>query len=599
MKDVTNSMKENKAERHFFKLKKVPGGRYICLLLLALIYYYFLLPPIHYASYAFWQFLLFLSIAYWILSGVRLVHKISIKDIAAIHNKSEFKGLKGLKKGKWLFGFWLLVFAFFGLSYIIFSPLFMADRYSHLINLQTADFKKDFPKTDVSQIPLIDRDTADRLGNRHLGAVSELVSQFDIAPDYTQINIKSHPYRVSPLTYAGFFRWLNHFKTGIPYYMQVDMVTGEAQLKKPNAAIKYSRSDKFFRNLDRHLRIHYPFTMFGNPSFEVDDQGQPYYVATTYERYFITREPKPTGAVLVNASTGEMKRYRMEEVPKWADRVQSAELILHQVKMNGLYRNGFWNSLFSKVGCVEPTEGYNYLPLNDDIYLYTGLTSVTADASNIGFVLVNMRTREASMYPLTAAAEFSAMESAEGSVQEKGYDATFPLLININGQPFYILSLKDSAGLIKQYALIDVVNYQTVWVAPSVSQLLGNYAQAANVVIDELEQESDIEEILGSIEEIQATVLDGNTVYYFMLNGKIYRANLKISDELPFIEAGEEVKIKARSNGQVEIIERTGPSHTLGSGSQAAREKEAENETQAKEDGGLEALNTETSSKED
>ena len=257
----------------------------------------------------------------------------------------------------------------------------------------------------------------------------------------------------------------------------------------------------------------------------------------------------------MNASTGESKHYSLEEIPQWVDRVYGADLVLHQLQMHGKYVNGFWNTLFSNEGVTQPTEGYNYLPMNDDLYLYTGITSINADESNIGFVLVNLRTKEAKMYPISAAEEFSAMSSAEGSVQEKGYTATFPLLINLSGKPVYVLSLKDSSGLIKAYALVDVQNYQTVYVESSVEKLLLSYAAENPVDIEELETEEALLEVVGAVENVQAVVKSGNTVYYFMIDGKVYQAPIQLNDSLPFLNDGTEVKMGVSESGEVRSIE--------------------------------------------
>ena len=253
--------------------------------------------------------------------------------------------------------------------------------------------------------------------------------------------------------------------------------------------------------------------------------------------------------------TGETTKYSLDEIPEWVDRVHSADLILHQLEMNGKFQGGFWNSIFSKVGVTEPTAGYNYLPINDDLYLYTGITSVVSDESNIGFVLVNMRTKDTQFYPLNAAEEFSAMQSAEGSVQETGYVATFPLLISIEGRPMYILSLKDSSGLIKEYALVDVQNYQKVYIESSVERLMLSYAEDNPINIEEIETEEALETIQGQIEEIQAVVVDGNTIYYFMLDGHVYRANINLNEALPFIEAGQDVEFITTEDGVVREIQ--------------------------------------------
>lgn len=540
MKDVTNSIRNN---RLFKKTKRNRLGLYTIWLVLMVIYYYIVLPPIHYASLEFWGFVL-----------IGIVGLILFESIADGMEEMKYDVIIRSKKYRRLLMIPLAVLVVGGLSYGILSPVFFSKQYSQMIQVVEKDFQNDFKESNVHEVPLIDRDTAQRLGDRKLGALTDLVSQFVAAPDYTQINISGEPYRVTPLEYAGFFKWLNNFRTGLPHYLKVDMVSGDVSVETPAQPIKYSYSDKFFRYVPRKLRFSYPFYIFGEPSFEIDDEGNPFYIATTYTRNFFIREPEANGAVLLNAMTGETEFYSLDETPTWIDRVHSAPLIMHQLNMRGKYTNGFWNSLFAKRGVTEPTQGYNYLPLEDDIYLYTGITSVVSDESNIGFVLVNMRTKEATMYPVTAAEEFSAMRSAEGSVQEKGYEATFPLLLNINGQPMYILSLKDGAGLIKAFALIDVQNYQKVWIDTSVDRLIQQYSDSLGTNLEEIE-ELPSEEIEGKVELIQATVVDGDTVYYFMVDGKIYKANIKLNDQLPFVKEGAILKFDAISNGAVQKLE--------------------------------------------
>lgn len=551
MKDVTNSTETKKVTK-----KKKMRWLYVPAFVGLAIYYYIALPPLHYASIDFWFFLLIISIVFLVIELVNdsfdafsllkskkeIEIKITGKDIAKAFKTKRYKAV---------FLFWFVAIIIGGASYLVLSPVFFANKYANMINIETKDFAKDFPETDINQIPLVDRDTAERLGNRQLGALTDLVSQFEAASDYTQININSVPYRVSPLEYAGFFRWINNFQKGIPHYIKVHNVTGEVTLETPPQPIKYSYADLFNRDVLRQLRFKYPFTIFEHPTFEVDDEGVPYYIATTYSRNFFIREPEPKGVILLNAMTGETQRYDLADTPAWVDRVYSADLILHQLQMKGHYSGGFFNSLFAKNGVTQPTEGYNYLPIDDDLYLYTGITSVVSDESNIGFVLVNMRTKKAVMYPLTAAEEFSAMRSAEGSVQETEYTATFPLLINIGGKPLYILSLKDNEGLIKEYALIDAQNYQHVITASNVKTLIQNYALEHPVDDTDLLEATDLDELKGRIDEIQAVVADGETVYYFMLDGTVYTAALNLNNRLPFVESGDQVMFKATKNGQV------------------------------------------------
>ncbi|MCW6677449.1 hypothetical protein NHG35_08160 [Aerococcaceae bacterium NML180378] len=548
MKDVTDSVKAATTKKGAKKAltRRWRTSLYILFTVAIAVYYYIVLPPIHYASMQFWTFLLI------ICAGLVIIKLIS-DGIQAVT-------LRELPQFNWSYKLLVLPWFVLGLIFIlgqfIFSPLFFAKQYAGMIDVQMVDFSTDFGETNTKEIPLIDRDTAIRLGNRKIGALSHLVSQFEAASDYTQVNVRNHPFRVTPLEYAGFFKWLNNFQEGIPNYLKVDMVTGDVTVETPKQAIRYSDADLFDRDVTRHLRFNYPFALFDKPSFEIDDEGNPYYIASTYGRNFFLSEPEVTGLITLNAITGETTRYALADIPTWVDRVYGAELILHQLKMNGEYKNGFWNSLFAKEGVTMPTEGYNYLPLNDDMYLYTGITSVAADESNIGFVLVNMRTKEARMFPVTAAEEFSAMESAEGSVQEKGYKATFPLLINIKGNPMYILSLKDSSGLIKSYALIDVQNYQRVYIDSNVDRLIQQYVNDNQLTLNEEEiTEETLVVFAGKIEQIQATVVDGNTVYYFMLDGKVYRAPIQLSEQLPFVKEGQQVEFKATEDGVVRELE--------------------------------------------
>ncbi|MGF3115172.1 hypothetical protein [Facklamia sp. P12937] len=553
IKDVTPEKTINKkANKRSFN----PNYLYVLLALAIFVYYYLTLPPIHYASYQSWFFLLL------IVAGVFAIELIKdsnqwFKQIKNNPNQvTEIKFGKLPKKYR-LFYWPVVIVLLVGLiGKFVFSPFFMAKDYGQMISPVNKDFETTFPEVNIDNVPLVDRDTAVRLGDRYLGALTELVSQFEVSDEYTQINIEAEPYRVTPLKYAGLFKWLNNFSEGIPHYLQVDNVTGKVEVKTPEKPIRYSYSDHFGRNISRHLRFNYPFSIFESPDFEIDDEGNPYYIATSYGRNFFLNEPEPNGLIIVNAMTGEHQKYSMDEIPSWVDRVYSADLIMHQLDQNGKYKNGFWNSVFAKEGVTETSKGYNYLPMNDDIYLYTGITSVVSDESNIGFVLVNLRTKEATMYNLSAAEEFSAMASAEGSVQEKGYIATFPLLINLQGNPMYILTLKDSSGLIKNYSLVDVQDYQKVYIASNMTQLIQKYGEDNPVVLEAINEDT-LEKVTGKVEKIQAVIKEGETFYYFMLDGNVYQVPAKLNDYLPFVEEGQTITLKLDDRSNIHLVDLT------------------------------------------
>ena len=425
------------------------------------------------------------------------------------------------------------------------SPMFQAKNYSNLIQVENKEFNSDFQNTDVNKLALLDKDSAVKIGNSLMGTIDK-ESQFEISGEYRQITIKDEPYRVSPLGYASFIRWLNNRKDGIQYYIKINQTTGKGELVKLEKGMKYTTSSYFTDDVSVKLRLSYPTTMFGDPSFEVDDEGNPYYVATTYARKFILGPLEPNGVILLNAVTGETQEYSLGDIPEWVDRVYSATNVIQRVNQHYAYKNGFWNSIFSKEGVRQTTDEYNYITIGSDIYLYTGLTSVNADNSNLGFVLVNMRTREVDFYRLPSVTESSAMKSAEGAVQEKGYNATAPILAKLNGQAYYLISLKDKGSLIKAYALVNAEDFQKVTVNTNINELIKSVTGEEINNIDEAvtgEKAKQKEKVNGTVTSIKTQVVDGTTIYYLKINDKIYKiqANKNTLDKLPFLEVNQTI----------------------------------------------------------
>ncbi len=434
---------------------------------------------------------------------------------------------------------------------------FNATRYRDLITIEDGDFAQDVAELNMSQIPVVDKDTASRLGSRKLGEMTELVSQFEIQDDYTQINYKGSPYRVTPLRYADPIKWLFNHKEGLPAYLTVDMVTQETNLVWLENGMRYSPSEYFFRNIYRYIRFKYPTKMFETVSFEIDDNGTPYWIAPTISYRIGWWDGKDIdGAVLVNAVTGESEWYAKEDVPQWVDQLYYAELLIGQLDDNGRFQHGYINSVFGQKDVRRTTYGYNYMAINDDVYLYTGMSSVTADESNIGFVLVNCRTKETKFYTVPGATETSAMASAQGQVQHLNYSATFALLLNISNRPTYFLSLKDNAGLVKMYAFVDVEQYQIVGTGQTIDEAKSNYRKALNLEDVEVQEPVDSTEISGTVASLASAVVSGNTCYYFTLEGdsQVYTASVDIHEKLPFMQPGAELSFSYAEDGAVRRV---------------------------------------------
>ncbi len=402
-----------------------------------------------------------------------------------------------------------------------------AAKYANVLQTEHANFAEDIQQVDYSEIPIIDRSSASLLGNRAMGNIPEYVSQFEIADTYSQINYHGTPVRVSPLGYADLFKWLTNRTEGIPAYALVDMTTQDAQIVKlGDRAIFYSQSEPLARNIDRYVQLKYPFYMFDEKAFEIDEDGQPWWICPVQTRTIgLFGGTTIDRVVMVNATTGECTDLAIDEVPEWVDRAYPAELLIEQYNWSGKYQDGWLNSWLGQKNVVQTTPGsdgnvgYNYIAKDDDVWVYTGVTSATADNSIVGFVLVNQRTAESHYYAVAGATEESAMQSAEGAVQNLRYEATFPILINVSEQPTYFMALKDNAGTVKKFAMVDIEHYQNVAVGDTVAETQKTYQAmlASSGAISSSAQSSATQQASGTIRSMAQAVIDSNSHFYVTL----------------------------------------------------------------------------------
>ncbi len=521
----------------------------IITLLFAAVYFYVALPAINLHNPEFYGFFFILSAIFCVLS---------IISNAAI--RTETDGKEVWKKIKQSCAVPLIICAGLVLLFIfgslLSSVILRSGSYKQLITVtKSDDFAGEVAEVSFDRIPMLDKDSATRLGDRKLGELEDMVSQFEVLPNYTQINYKSRPVRVATLAYGDLFKWFGNMSDGLPAYIIIDMVTQNAEVVRLSEGMKYSTADHFGRNINMHMRFNYPTFMFGNVHFEIDESGQPYWVCPRIERTIgLFGGTDINGVVLVNAVTGECEY--VTDVPTWVDAVYDAALIIEQYDYYGQYQNGFLNSLFGQKGVSVTTAGYNYVAMNDDVYVYTGITSVGGDESNIGFILCNQRTKETRYYTCAGAEEYSAMESAQGIVQHLQYSATFPLLLNVASQPTYFMSLKDQAGLVKMYAMVNVQQYNIVASGQTVAECEADYLKLlANNGIGggDLTPSS---EISGRVTDARAAVIDGMSYYYFSLDtsGDVYyRVSAKDSESAVMINVGDEVSIIV-SGGAGQIV---------------------------------------------
>ena len=509
------------------------------------VYYYAALPAINIHAAELWVFLVILII----LAAILFIRKKNL-------SRYELRESKGLKV---ILGILAVVVIAYLAGTLLSSPIVNAKKYQQLMTVETGEFASDIEELSFDQIPLLDRDSATLLGNRKMGSMVDMVSQFEVDELYSQINYNDRPVRVSPLKYASIIKWFTNQDEGIPAYIMIDMATQETELIKLDEGMKYTTSDHFNRNIYRHLRFRYPTYIFNELSFEVDENGVPYCICPV-KQYNIGLFGGVTigRVVLCNAVTGETTDYAIEDVPQWIDRAYSADLLVQLYDYYGTLKHGFFNSVLGQKDCLETTEGYNYLAIDDDVWVYTGVTSVSGDQSNVGFVLMNQRTMETKFYEVEGATEASAMSSAEGQVQNLHYTATFPLLLNISGEPTYFIALKDDAGLVKMYAMVNVQRYQIVAVGDTVSECEAAYTDLMyeNGIKEVEEDTREILSITAPITKIAQGVIDGNSHYYIMLEGSDDIFDVSVVDFIDIIRynVGDEVTIEYKEGEQSNTV---------------------------------------------
>lgn len=519
----------------------------LAVLLAAFLYYYITLPALNVHSIGTWIFLMggiaLLSIFAIIRKTIRTHQRIEWKKGSV---KIDFKVSSIAKVGFGIIGVLLVILV---IGTILSSPIVNAKKYQKLMSVEERNFTEDISQVDYNTIPILDKDSAALLGDRKMGSMVDMVSQFEVSDDYTQINVNNRPVRVTPLVYASPIKWLTNQSDGIPAYIKIDMATQDTECVKLDKPIKYSKAEYLNRNIYRHLRFKYPTYIFSDQIFfEIDDEGTPYWICPVKKFNIGLFGGETIGKVVVcNAQTGDCTSYDIDDVPQWIDKVYQAELLMDLYDYSGTLKHGYFNSILGQKDCLQTTDGYNYIALEDDVWVYSGVTSVSGDQSNVGFVLMNQRTMETRFYKVEGATESSAMSSAEGQVQNLGYTATFPLLLNISGEPTYFMALKDDAGLVKMYAMVNIQKYQWVATGDSIKECEKSYKQLLKNNGISAAVSEDTKEVSGKIKNLLTVTIDGNSHIYMALEGKedIFDIELSNSDLIDIVKysVGDEIKI--------------------------------------------------------
>lgn len=542
----------------------------------AIVAYYFMLPPLNFKSTDTYMFIGIVAAIFILLLFVTSGAVVKPEYTEYVKKRSVISII-----------IIAILVAVVGVGMAVSSVVFRAKTYSNIIDVnENTSFANDIEEADFSAVPVLDDLAASVLANRTLGDLASInaISQFEVSTQMTQINYKNEPVKVTTLAYGDVFKWFKNTSDGLPGYVVVNMVTQKAELKllPEGEYIRYSIHEHFGKYLMRHVRFSYPTYIFDTPHFEIDEEGNPYWLCPVLDKTIcLFGGTDVKGVVIVDAVTGDMTEYSAEDVKnstelQWIDGIYSKDLLVEQYNYYGQYKNGFINSLIVQDGVKLATDGSNFLAQNDDVYMYTGVTSASNDQAIIGFVLINMRTKDASFYAVSGAKENSAQSSAQGDVQDYAYTATFPILLNISGEPTYFMSLKDKDNLVKRYAMVNVENYQVVVTGVTIAECTDAYVKklkqnniTINVDIDKIEDatnssgeatdipETEIKKVKGVVTDIRTAVMGGESVYFIELDDKGIYYSIEASDNaaVVILNKGDSITVTYNASAQGDIIE--------------------------------------------
>lgn len=544
--DVEGKMKNKKSKNIDRRFTKTNVVMLVIFVVLEALFYYFAYPPINIHVAGFWVWMIISMLILLVCLGDYSIQK---KDNYDRELKLRDVGKSSLICG----GIATLSLVILVFGSIFSSSMLRAKSYAGVINVQDADFNSDIPMNeDISNIALMDTDTARIIGERAIGSLSDVVSQYEVSDNYSTIDYNGKPMKVAPLLYAGFFKYMNNRKNGIPGYVLVDPVKNEAEYIKLNKPMKYSPSACFGTNIYRHVQMKYPTYQFDGFHFEIDNEGNPYYICpVVLPQVGLMGAKDVEGIVICDPCSGDCEYMDVEDVPNWVDRVFDGDLACKKYNWYGKYSGGFINSVVGNKGCKVTTDDFGYKVMDGDVWVYTGVTSVNGDQSNIGFVMMNSRTAESKYFSIAGAEEHSAMSSAEGQVQNLGYVASFPTLINVDGVPTYIMVLKDNAGLVKMYALVNMEKYNLVSTGTSEREALAAYRKliASNGIIDNSVVSDELPNKEIEVLDIKYISMESETyVYITDTNGAVYKQNFADNEKLIFIKAKDKIKIYYTEN---------------------------------------------------
>lgn len=354
---------------------------------------------------------------------------------------------------------------------------------------------------------------------------------------------------VAILEFKNFWTW--QAQEYAPAYVLADATTGDVyivtKVNGKDIQIRYTHEAdpfsavgaNFSYNLERHLRNNgFADVILDDFNVEIDENGRPFAPVTTMKKAIDMFTYDVTGVAVVDIQTGEINWYKPEDAPSFVNRIYPEWLVYERIENWGKYPNGYfhWNN---NSGLLQPCDGMDIVQTKNGCCYYVGIQAKSGKFDTEGYMLVDIRTGEATYYKREGIPEVEAINALKSANYKKGNNETEivlsqqindsilyltePIFYNIEGRNTFFATFIAHADLtVRYYAFCSADSKEVIGIGETLEEAKAAYntayykhqaARATKLQTTDKRSEVTLEAVV--LEKVQ----EGGA-YYFRLEGQ-------------------------------------------------------------------------------
>lgn len=462
----------------------------------------------------------------------------------------------------------LIVVVGFAIFWLV-QPLFLADVKFDLADGEEVSVD-DLQPVNEENIPIVPRSYAQYRSDVLMGQLDN-PAFYNLGETRIQ-RVDDSLYWITPIEYDGFFRWLR--SDFVPGYIRVSAENPREEPELVYTELNYVPSGFFHENLERHVRLEHPDVVMLDTTFEIDEEGNPFYIISYGHFTEFRRVAEVDGVITVDPESGETTQYEVENAPEWINRIYPPNIAEERNTWFGIYKQGLINRFFGREGLTQPTEwGADDSVtgvVNADLQLswftdHMRLQNEGQEASNsmVGFTMFDARTGELNYFRDASGMlnGRTAMNLAERTFRRDDYVPGTPSLYNIYGQYTWVVPLMDRNSVFRQVMLVSARDENVYGHGETKRDAFNAYQlELSNNVDDDIVpgELTEMVEITAEVERVYQWDREDNVTIRLLLEGenRIFTVNASSYPRAIFIEPGDEITISFMDSGEdIQVIE--------------------------------------------